>query len=229
MEYNGESTLLNFVLLNTPNQCPIVFDVGANAGDWSAEAYRINPKIQLHCFEPSAKTFDRLSETLVAMNPILNRLALGKESGYADFYTYENSLLSSFVHWHPQAQYVRERVNVETLDTYTLNHHIEAIDLLKIDVEGYDLHVLQGAQSLLERAAVDVIQFEYGPANIYSRILLRDVFHFIQPFPYDIYQIHPRHIKHLPKYNMSLECFQLSNFVIINRQLRYRYQSYIRE
>ena len=53
---NGEFRLMQTVL----PQCATVFDVGANVGDWTALALNINPRLQIHCFEPSAATFQRL-------------------------------------------------------------------------------------------------------------------------------------------------------------------------
>ena len=53
---NGEWCFMEFIL----PQCMIVFDVGANVGDWTALALEINPRLQIHCFEPSAVTFQRL-------------------------------------------------------------------------------------------------------------------------------------------------------------------------
>ena len=46
------------------NKRPIVFDVGANVGDWSFHFLKLNTNIILHCFEPSKETFSLLSEKL---------------------------------------------------------------------------------------------------------------------------------------------------------------------
>ena len=53
---NGELRLMRAVL----PMCMTVFDVGANIGDWTALALSINPRLQIHCFEPSVATFQRL-------------------------------------------------------------------------------------------------------------------------------------------------------------------------
>ena len=56
IQTNGELRLMRAVL----PKCASVFDVGANIGDWTALAMEINPQLQIHCFEPSAATFQRL-------------------------------------------------------------------------------------------------------------------------------------------------------------------------
>ena len=56
MHTNGEVWFIRSVL----PQCKIVFDVGANVGDWTALALSINPCQKIHCFEPSKTTFQCL-------------------------------------------------------------------------------------------------------------------------------------------------------------------------
>jgi hypothetical protein len=56
MHSNGELRWLRQVL----PQCKVVFDVGANVGDWTALALSINPAIHVHCSEPSTATFQHL-------------------------------------------------------------------------------------------------------------------------------------------------------------------------
>lgn len=53
-------------------------------------------------------------------------------------------------------------VQLRTIDSFCGEHCISAIDILKIDAEGYDLHVLHGAAGLLERQSVGVIYVEAG-------------------------------------------------------------------
>jgi hypothetical protein len=58
---------------------------------------------------------------------------------------------------------------------------IQRIDLLKLDTEGHELSVLEGARRLLESRAIDTIQFEFGGANIDSRTFLRDIVDVLRP------------------------------------------------
>jgi hypothetical protein len=48
------------------------------------------------------------------------------------------------------------------LDNYCLNHNIDKIDLLKIDTEGYELNVLDGATKMLSSANISLIFCEIG-------------------------------------------------------------------
>src|SRR5262245_28668733 len=56
MHQNGEMHWLLSVL----GDCKVVFDVGANIGDWTEIALKINPQLQMHCFEPSTASFQKL-------------------------------------------------------------------------------------------------------------------------------------------------------------------------
>lgn len=53
---NGELRFMQHVL----PQCSLVFDVGANVGDWTALTLDINPQLTVHCFEPSQATYQQL-------------------------------------------------------------------------------------------------------------------------------------------------------------------------
>src|SRR4051812_22174093 len=71
MRKNGEMHWLQEVL----GSCRLVFDVGANVGDWTEIALRINPHLRVHCFEPSAATFERLkSRPCMDERVVLNHL-----------------------------------------------------------------------------------------------------------------------------------------------------------
>jgi hypothetical protein len=50
-----------------------------------------------------------------------------------------------------------EEVVITTIDKYCEEPHIENIDVLKIDTQGFDLHVLRGAQSMLERGRLHMV------------------------------------------------------------------------
>ncbi len=55
------------------------------------------------------------------------------------------------------------RVPLTTLDRFAQTRGIDQVSLLKIDVEGFEPEVLQGARGLLSARAIDLILFEYSP------------------------------------------------------------------
>ena len=54
------------------------------------------------------------------------------------------------------------------------NYIPNEISLLKIDTEGYESEVLKGFRRIISR--INVIQFEYGKANLFSKYFLKDYF-----------------------------------------------------
>lgn len=90
---NGELRLMYSVL----PQCDTVFDVGANIDDWTALALGINPQLQIHCFEPSAATFQRLQARHGGVEVKCNNMGLSSLSGELTLHVFadgsgENSL-----------------------------------------------------------------------------------------------------------------------------------------
>ena len=74
-----------------------------------------------------------------------------------------------------------EPVQVTRLADFCGQARISHIDLLKIDTEGHDLKVIEGFQSMIDSAQIDVIQFEYNYMSIFSRTFLRDFFAALTP------------------------------------------------
>ena len=77
---------------------------------------------------------------------------------------------------------VSHTVETTTIDTYMAQAEIDAIDLLKIDTEGFDINVLRGAKDALRRGAIKAIQFEFIPADIAMRVTMRDFFEVLQGY-----------------------------------------------
>jgi hypothetical protein len=113
-------------------------------------------------------------------------------------------------------QNTREEVEIRTLDGYCNEMGIDRIDLIKIDVEGHELAVIQGAKGLFEREAVEMVQFEYGGCYIDSRTLLRDMYEFFEGTNYTFFLLYPRGLAAVGEYDQRLENFQYKNFLIAN-------------
>jgi len=144
------------------------FDVGANHGDTALTALEEFPQAQVVSFEPHPQTFKRLQERMAGQSRhrCVN-LAFGPVSGRTEMFEYESSKENSLVpnarpafRFQPEKQKVP--VQVSTLDAYCSENQVEQVDVLKIDTEGFDLCVLEGARGLLSSAAVKFIYFEFN-------------------------------------------------------------------
>jgi FkbM family methyltransferase len=180
----------------------------------------VQPLAQIHCFEPSAKAFQKLVANAFPSNVACNNIGIGSQVEKRTFFVDEGfSELSSFHVGDPERTLTPETVQMETLSGYCHTQGIEWIDFLKIDVEGHELEVLRGAVSLLSNRAIAAIQFEYGSTYIGSRTLLKDVFDLVQNFDYDVYKIMPFTLRSIPRYETYLETFETANYLLRLRNL----------
>lgn len=156
-----------------------VFDVGANVGELTLLFSRFAPGGYVHAFEASRNTFRRLQalcDAAKSSNVVLNHLALSDENGYIQLHVYEDSL-SAFNSQadRPMKKYGLdiepvgiEEIRATTVDDYCEKNEIERIDLLKIDVEGFELQVMRGASRMLGSRSVACVTFEFGQTTFDS-------------------------------------------------------------
>ena len=212
---NGELHLLQEVLPN----CAVVFDVGANVGDWAALALGINSDLNIHCFEPSVATYQTLQSRGLTGTLVLNNLGLGSIQGDRTLHVFSDGAGTNSVYRREGINAVQsktEQIRLTTLDAYCQQAKVDQIDLLKLDVEGHELDVLKGAQAMLAKGQIKRIQFEYGGTYIDARILLKDLFDLLLPYGYKIYKIYPSSLHHDVRYDQVLENFQYANYIAIH-------------
>ena len=63
---NGELTIAKKIIANFKN--PIVFDIGANIGDWSSAIIGISPEAEITIFEPNPNLFINLNKNMIIKN-----------------------------------------------------------------------------------------------------------------------------------------------------------------
>lgn len=212
-ETNGEYALIRR-LRSDLNQ---VVDVGAFIGDWSACVSATVPGAHILAVEPTTSTFSVLKRRFEAeQRVVVEHAALGAASSRMALNTYEqrpsvNSLLP-FKHAAPAAAEVVDVTNGDDLcDRLGVAH----IDLLKIDVEGYELDVLQGFIHLINDHNVDVIQFEYGFAYIEAGHSLSDCYQLLQSRGYTIGKLRPNGVDFSP-YEYAFEDYRVANYVAVS-------------
>jgi FkbM family methyltransferase len=213
---NGEAVLLRRVA----PRCGTVLDVGASVGDWAALVLSINPQVQLYCFEPSREAFERLIRRGLSGTVRIENVGLGANAGRARLYGGSGSPLASV--YRREGLSIEsvpgeapEEVGIDTLDSYCQRHDIERIDLLKLDVEGHELAVLEGASGLLEQRRIGIVQFEYGGANIDARVLLRDLWEMLERRGFSLFKLYPGGPVRVARYSQAHENFQLQNWVAV--------------
>lgn len=90
------------------------------------------------------------------------------------------------------------------------------IDIVKIDVEGYELMVLRGFGDVIRN--VRVLQFEFGGTNIDTKVFFRDLWRFFESAGFDLYRITPMGVMRIARYQERDELFIIANFIAVNRR-----------
>ena len=103
---------------------------------------------------------------------------------------------------------------MESLDNFCAQHDINFIDFLKLDVEGNELKVLQGAEKMVTGKKIKYIQFEFGGTDIDARIYFKDFYTLLSP-NYKLYRILKNGIRSINKYKETEEIFTTTNFLAI--------------
>jgi FkbM family methyltransferase len=196
----------------------VVFDVGANVGNWSKKILEYNPGVDIHAFEPVSETYEKLkANTKNLKNLKINRIGLSDRIGEIQFNYYPNaSYLSSAFHHYLGNNGILQLIEVITGDKYCKENNLNQIDLLKIDTEGFESKVLFGFKEMFEKKQIRMVQFEYGPMAIDSNFLLKDFHQFFEPLDFKVGKIYPSWIDFKP-YSKEMEDFVLSNFVAIRK------------
>lgn len=195
----------------------VVLDVGANVGAYSKQIRRtLGERAEIHAFEPSSAAFDRLVALFTGDNRIhLNRVGVGKATGTATLWSAApGSVLASTFDVPANLGGSGETIDIVTLDSYCLDHGVDHVDLLKLDVEGGELDALRGAQRLLDERRIDAIQFEFGQASLSARTYFKDLFDLLSP-NYGIWRILPDGLAPILTYHESLEVFMSTNYLAV--------------
>ena len=156
-----------------------VFDVGANTGQTSVEFLHCFPHATIHSFEPFRDAFDKLTQAAagqVRIKPVQS--ALGEAVGERVLYMNAESATNSLLPNAPEADHFQPKgfatakgtttIAISTVDAYCAQQSIDCIDLLKMDTQGYELKVLQGAERMLTGGKVAAVFSEVLFAPIYQ-------------------------------------------------------------
>ena len=200
----------------------VLFDVGASKGDYigiALETSELRPLV-VHAFEPSGIAFESLMSRWGSRDDVvLNRVGLSNTSGtrllHADAPGSTLASLSRRDLRHIGLTMTHsEEVPVQTLENYCSANGVQRIDLLKVDVEGHELEVFEGARELLTNGGVRMATFEFGGTDIDVRAYFRDFFHFFRDHGMELYRITPSgYLKKIGRYAEFYEQFRITNFV----------------
>ena len=205
---------------------PLIFiDIGAHVGDYTNEILRRYPSIHAFLFEPSSVNKPILEKQFSTLpNVSIHSCALSNNDGKQSlYYDKAGSVLASLTnrrldHFNIDMNN-NETVDIKRFDTFwkTTNYNEHTIiDYVKIDVEGWELSVLQGFGDLINN--MRVIQFEFGGSNIDTRTFFQDFWYFFKGMNFALYRITPNGILPMREYSEHDEFFSTTNYIAVNRK-----------
>lgn len=151
--------------LAIPRGRGVVIDAGANVGAYSVVACLLQPTAVVHAFEPVTSTYLAAAQN-IKLNSLeqkisITRAALGAASERRTIdLTYggrQGTLMDGFLTEARSGE--RQEIPVERLDDYCAARQIDHVDVLKIDVEGFEVEVLRGASRLLPRTRAVLMEW----------------------------------------------------------------------
>ena len=138
----------------------VVLDIGANTGMYAVVTGKANPEAEVYAFEPHPGNFKRLQRNL-EVNGLSNVRAVPEAAGettgeiplviQADgAITMVASAVGEFARGFYGGNHREITCPCTTIDAFVASHALSAVDLLKIDVEYYEVEVLKGARETID-------------------------------------------------------------------------------
>jgi FkbM family methyltransferase len=171
----------------------VIFDGGAHVGSWSKTVFSLFPKAEFVLIEPnpavSSQVFDYLSQ--VNINYRLVEKAIGSSQreiflniwGNADPRAVGSSILENVRDEAPK----KIKCQLIDLDSIAQEFNLSP-DLVKLDLQGFELEALKGSQKILEKTELFIIEFGCLEA-MHNRTTPRELIDFMYDRNYILYDI----------------------------------------
>lgn len=149
------------ILAETPS--PVVLDVGANVGQFLTAVKAFYPEATVVSVEPDPSTHAKLARNAARLPGVSTRcVAVGEQRGSLALHRHHVSLMSTLRPGAVEEYDPELTIDVDVLPLDELAADLPAVDLLKIDVEGFELEALRGARELLGRTRYLLLELGLG-------------------------------------------------------------------
>jgi len=144
--------------INSCEQKRNCIDIGSNVGLWSYDL--VKHFEQVIAFEPVQDSIDCFKKNVLTDNYVIHQVALGNEDSFIDMNIVEGN--SGHSHINPES-IGKGKIPLKTLDSF----NFKEIDMIKIDVEGFEEEILRGAENTIKsnKPLMIVEQQDHGYKN----------------------------------------------------------------
>jgi FkbM family methyltransferase len=144
----------------------VVFDVGANCGAASVHFARHHPAAVVHAFEPGREARSFLERNVASLpNVRVQPFGLYSDDRQARLYRGDDDLGKASVFRRHVNLDESEPVELRAGGSWAAGQGIERIDILKVDVEGCEVEVLEGLAGLLPTVKVLFVEYDSRQAR----------------------------------------------------------------
>ena len=179
------------------------FDVGAHKGEFLKLIKKLKNVEKIYSFEPQKKIYQKLNIFSIENKIFCFNFALGNNNEIRKLKINKVSSTSTFSEindlslWYKIKSFIlrgstkssfidEEKVNVMKLDDFCDDYKISNIDLLKIDTEGHEKQVLEGALNLIKEKKIKYILLEFHLSNMYSNYSVNDLENFLNNYNFKL-------------------------------------------
>jgi FkbM family methyltransferase len=173
----------------------VYLDIGANIGLFTVIAARkVGSTGRVYAFEPIAATYDRLQQN-IALNRYRNvssyKVALSDAAGQAEMTISTDGFdgRNSMAKPTGGEQFALETVSLSTLDAFVAEHDLAGrITMVKIDVEGWENHVLAGASRTFSAPDAPLLHVEFTEEALQTaRCSSAELYQALKKFGYELF------------------------------------------
>jgi len=163
----GHIDSLELLEICRPLGLETIYDIGANIGTWTVLAKALLPDVRIHAFEPLEVCRNGFLKRTDSLKDIhFHKIALASKDATSLIYVGSVSDTTSLL---PPAElsgtqsFEPVSQDTRTLDSYVWERGIQLPDMLKLDVQGYELEVLKGARRVLDSVKAVICEVSFVP------------------------------------------------------------------
>jgi FkbM family methyltransferase len=193
----------------------LLFDIGANTGQFASSMRSLGYKGKIISFEPLPDAFTQLSQN-AAYDPLWDvvNIAVGNHDGETIIHISQNSYSSSIleilpahIQSAPDSIYTGSvNVPIRKVDTIIDQYYKQGMNLLvKIDTQGYERQVFEGCLNSLDK--IIGLQMELSLSPLYvGETLMQEMLHLLNSYNYKLMHIEPGHQDYETGELLQVEC-----------------------
>lgn len=181
---------------------PVILDIGANIGTYCSWIAKFRPDALIYAFEPQRLIFQMLCGNMSLnnyFNVYIYNMGISNVNGTIEVQELDNTVINNYGGYRLKQDIIPDKsrfsniVDLTTVDYFVEKHKLSKVDFLKIDVEGMDIEVLEGARNTISKYRPSMlIEYDNCIDNLKDEIMKE-----LEPYNYS-YSVHMNNLLAVP-------------------------------